>query len=284
MVSAKEIRNKIKSIKSTQKITHAMQMVATSKMRKTQDRMYASRPYTQCVKEIIAHITKGRLKYEHPYLNARPINRVGFIVISTDRGLCGGLNLNLFKETLKEIQVWNKKNIGIDICTIGQKAKVFFKKHKIVASIDHLGDTPKVKAISGIIKTMVDAYDNQTIDKLILIYNEFINTMTQKPKIETLLPIVDPHPSIRQKYWDYIYEPAPEALLNTLLYRYVESLVYQGLVENIASAQAARMVAMKNATDNAAEFIEKLQLLYNKERQAAITKELSEIVAGAAAV
>jgi F-type H+-transporting ATPase subunit gamma len=287
MAGAKEIRSKIKSIKSTQKITRAMEMVAASKMRKAQERMQASRPYAKRIRTVINHLAAGRLEYQHPYLVERPAKRVGLIVISTDRGLCGGLNANLLKTTVQTMRGWDEKQIPLDICTIGKKAEGFFRRlgGNIVSSLSNLKDKPSIMDIIGTVKIMLDEYDAGKLDRIYLIYNEFINTMTQKPKVEMILPIMDTKPDERNQYsWDYIYEPAAKELVDALLTRYVESLVYQGVVENLASEQAARMVAMKNASENAAELIDDLQLIYNKARQAAITRELSEIVAGAAAV
>jgi F-type H+-transporting ATPase subunit gamma len=286
MTNAKEIRHQIKSIQSTQKITHAMEMVAASKMRKAQDRMRFSRPYFHRVKEVIAHLLQSRLEYMHPYLIERPVKKVAYLVISSDRGLCGGLNNILFKKVIKELMVWDEKGVSAEICTVGRKAEGFFNRQnaKLIASITSLGDAPKVKDLVGIIKVLSDGFVNGEVDQVFIAYNEFASAISQSPKIEALLPIIgQPHNS-RDPYWDYIYEPAPEVLLDILLRRYIESLVYQGAVENIACEQAARMVAMKNATDNAGDLIEDFKLIYNKARQAAITKELAEIVAGAAAV
>ena len=289
MPAPKEIRTKIKSIKNTQKITCAMEMVAASKMRKAQDRMFASRPYANKIKSVIQNMTTGRLEYEHPYFIERKILRVGIIVITTDRGLCGGLNINLFKTMVQTLQTWNQQNIEVDICAIGKKAEAFFNRHggQVVASVVNLGDKPQLMDVFGSVKVMLDAYDEGKIDRLYIIHNVFVNTMSQKPILEMLLPITEQLNSSEQQNnyaWDYIYEPAARELIEALLRRYVESLVYQGLVENVASEQAARMVAMKNASDNAGELITNLQLMYNKARQASITRELSEIVAGAAAV
>jgi len=287
MAGAKEIRSKIKSIKSTQKITRAMEMVAASKMRKAQERMQSSRPYAKRIRTVIGHLAKGRLEYKHPYLVEREPKRIGLIVISTDRGLCGGLNANLFKTTVQTMRSWNEKEIPMDICTIGKKSEGFFKRlgGNIVSSLSNLKDKPSILDVIGTVRIMLDHYNAEKLDRIYLIYNEFVNTMTQKPKVELILPIIDPEPVKKDKYsWDYLYEPDAKELLDALLIRYVESLVYQGVVENMASEQAARMVAMKNASENASEIIDDLQLIYNKARQAAITRELSEIVAGAAAV
>ncbi|HEV2523930.1 MAG TPA: F0F1 ATP synthase subunit gamma [Gammaproteobacteria bacterium] len=289
MSDAKEIRTKVKSIQNTQKITRAMQMVAASKMRKAQDRMLASRPYAEKVKVVISHLAQGRLEYKHPYLIEREPKRVGFMVVSTDRGLCGGLNANLLKVTVQGMRTWHEKETPIDICSIGKKAESFFKRMggNIVSSISNLGNKPSILDVIGTVKVMLDLYNEEKLDRVYLVYNKFINTMIQKPMLEMVLPIVDTASSIEQdgKYsWDYLYEPDAKGLLDALLVRYIESLVYQGIVENIACEQAARMVAMKNASDNASELIDELQLMYNKARQASITRELSEIVAGAAAV
>jgi F-type H+-transporting ATPase subunit gamma len=287
MAVGKEIRTKIASIKNTQKITRAMEMVAASKMRKTKDRMQATRPYSQKIGRIIKHLAHANPEYKHPFLVKREVKRVGIIVISSDRGLCGGLNSNLFRKTLTQLSQWDKANIDVDVCTIGSKAAGFFSNLKTnrVGQVAKLGDTPHLQDIVGIIKIMLDAYEQGTIDELYVVYNEFVNTMTQRPAVEKLLPVVAEE--IEEKlsgHWDYIYEPDAKEVLDHLLTRYIESIVYQGLVENNACEQAARMVAMKSASDNAGNLIGELQLIYNKARQAAITQEISEIVAGAAAV
>ncbi len=287
MASGKEIRTQIKSIKNTQKITRAMEMVAASKMRKAQDRMAASRPYADKMHNVIHHLAYAHPEYKHPYLLTRDDpKRVGYIVISSDRGLCGGLNNNLFKDALADMRRWREQNIDIDLCTIGQKASQFFKRFgNITAQATHLGDNPGVTDLIGTVKVMLDAYDKGEIDRLFLVYNRFVNTMTQKPIVEQLLPVeADGKEKELAYHWDYIYEPDAKTVLDGLLVRYIESLVYQGVVENIACEMAARMVAMKSASDNAGELIGDLELAYNKARQAAITQELSEIVAGAAAV
>jgi F-type H+-transporting ATPase subunit gamma len=292
MANTKEIRTKIKSIQSTRKITSAMEMVAASKMKKVQVRMQASRPYSSKIKLVVQHLVRGKLEYKHKYLLDRKVNNVGFIVVSTDRGLCGGLNANIFKSVLSSIRSFNEKSIKVNVCVIGKKAQAFFNNVEgdIVGSVINIGDAPSPQDLIGVIKVMLDKYDKNLLDKVYVVYNEFVNTMTQKPIIEQLLPVssVSSIKNVEQhnttKYWDYIYEPDAEQLLEKLLTRYVESLVYQAVVENIACEQAARMVAMKSATDNASDFIDSLKLQYNKARQAAITQELSEIVAGAAAV
>lgn len=287
MAVGKEIRSKIGSIKNTQKITRAMEMVAASKMRKTKDRMLATRPYSKKIGQIIRHLAQANPEYKHTFLVERAVKRVGIIVISSDRGLCGGLNSNLFRKTLAQIIEWDKANIEVDICTIGTKAFGFFGnlKANLVGQVSKLGDTPHQHDIVGIIKIMLDAYQQGNIDELHVVSNEFVNTMTQKPTIEKLLPVVAGELDANLNgHWDYIYEPDAKEVLDHLLTRYVESIVYQGLVENNACEQAARMVAMKSASDNAGNIISELQLIYNKARQAAITQEISEIVAGAAAV
>jgi len=287
MAVGKEIRSKIGSIKNTQKITRAMEMVAASKMRKTKDRMMATRPYSKKIGQIIKHLAHANPEYKHSFLIERPVKRVGIIVISSDRGLCGGLNSNLFRKTLTQMTQWDKANIEVDICTVGTKAFGFFGnlKSNLVGHVSKLGDTPHQHDIIGIIKIMLDAYAEGRIDELHVVYNEFVNTMTQKPTIEKLVPVVAGElEEGLNGHWDYIYEPDAKEVLDHLLTRYVESIVYQGLVENNACEQAARMVAMKSASDNAGNIINELQLVYNKARQAAITQEISEIVAGAAAV
>ncbi|MDO8845725.1 MAG: F0F1 ATP synthase subunit gamma [Methylicorpusculum sp.] len=287
MAVGKEIRTKIVSIKNTQKITRAMEMVAASKMRKTRDRMQATRPYSKKISRIIRHLAQANPEYKHPFLITRDVKRVGIIVITSDRGLCGGLNSNLFRKALTQLSLWEKDEIEVDVCSIGSKGSAFFSRlsANLVGQVAKLGDIPHQSDIIGIIKIMLDAYNDGRIDELYVISNEFINTMTQKPTIEKLLPIVATELEEDLKsHWDYIYEPDAKELLDSLLIRYVESIVYQGLVENNACEQAARMIAMKSASDNAGNLISELQLIYNKARQAAITQEISEIVAGAAAV
>lgn len=286
MASGKEIRTQITSVQNTQKITRAMEMVAASKMRKAQDRMRASRPYSDKIRGVINHLAFAHSEYKHSYLEERDVKRVGFIVVSSDRGLCGGLNNNLFKETLTSMREWQDKNIEIDICTIGAKATSYFKNiSDIKASATHLGDTPSVTDLIGTVKVMLDAYDNGEIDRLYVVYNRFVNTMTQEPTVLQMLPVMQEEEDKELVYhWDYIYEPDAKVVLDGLLVRYIESQVYQGVVENVACEMGARMVAMKAASDNAGDLIGDLQLVYNKARQASITQELSEIVAGASAV
>ena len=285
MAAAKEIRTKIKSIQSTQKITRAMEMVAASKMRKAQARMRAARPYAEKIRKVVAHLAHAHAEYQHPYTITRELRRIGFILVSTDRGLCGGLNANLFRAAIQMIKGWDTQGIGNDICTIGAKAAGFFSRvgGNIVAQAVHLGDQPRLEKLIGTVKVMLDAYEAGRIDQLFLAYNRFINSMTQRPQIEQLLPL-QLGEDVEIKPWDYLYEPEAQEVLDHLLQRYIESLVYQGVVENIACEQAARMVAMKSASDNAGKLIDELRLVYNKARQAAITRELAEIVGGAAAV
>ncbi len=286
MASGKEIRTQIKSVQNTQKITSAMEMVAASKMRKAQERMRASRPYAQKMRQVIAHLAFAHTEYKHPYLLEREVKRVGYIVVSSDRGLCGGLNNNLFKATLAHMKDWGDKNVEVEFCTIGSKAQGFFKRlGNLRAQATHLGDAPSLTDLIGTVKTMLDAYNDGGIDRLFIVSNEFVNTMTQEPRVDQLLPIASMEDDRELKHhWDYIYEPNAKDVLDNLMIRYIESLVYQGVIENIACEMASRMVAMKAATDNAGDLIDDLQLVYNKARQAAITQEISEIVSGAAAV
>lgn len=286
MAVGKEIKTKIGSVKSTQKITSAMELVAASKMRRAQDRMSLGKPYAQRMRAVIGHIANAQSEYRHQYLEEREARRVGFIVISTDRGLCGGLNINLFKAVVKAMKEWQAKGCEIDLCCVGNKAAGFFGGlgGNIVATVKDLGDEPSAADLIGSVKVMLDAYDDGKIDRLFVVGNTFVNTMTQKPEVQQLLPLLPEEDEKMGHHWDYLYEPDAQDLLDGLLTRYIESQVYQGVVENNACEQAARMIAMKNATENAGELIDELQLIYNKARQAAITQELSEIVSGAAAV
>jgi len=287
MAGAKEIRGKIASIKNTQKITKAMEMVAASKMRKAQDRMRAARPYAEKIRKIIGHLREVNLDYKHPFTLERPVQSVGIVVISTDRGLCGSLNLNLFKAALGVIREAQEKNLKIYVCAIGSKALGFFRRLagvEIAASATHLGDKPRVAELIGTTTVMLDFYRDAKIDQLLLVHNVFVNTMTQKGVVTQMLPLQTIDKDELQERWDYIYEPGAVEILDGILMRYIESQIFQGAVENVACEMAARMVAMKSATDNAGDLIDELQLIYNKARQAAITKELSEIVGGAAAV
>jgi len=286
MAVGKEIKTKIASVQNTQKITNAMEMVAASKMRKAQEGMAASRPYATNIRHVIGHIALGNLEYRHPYMDERPVKRVGYIVVSTDRGLCGGLNINLFKQVLAEAAKWQNQEAEVEFAVVGAKATSFFNNMgaKVTAQISGLGDSPSLTDLVGSVQVMLKAYDDGEIDRLFVVYNKFVNTMTQEPTIDQLLPLPKSDDDEIKHRWDYIYEPDANLLLDQLLVRYVESQVYQGVVENLACEQAARMVAMKAATDNAGDLIDDLQLIYNKARQSAITQELGEIVAGAAAV
>ena len=287
MAGAKEIRTKIRSIQNTQKITRAMEMVAASKMRKAQERMRTARPYAFKVRNVIQHLAHANSEYRHPFLEEREAKRAGYIVVTSDRGLCGGLNVNLFRATVADMRKWQNEGVELEFCTIGNKAIGFFKRigARIVAETSHLGDAPRIDDLIGTVKVMMDAYSAGQVDRLYLVYNEFVNSMTQQPRIEQLLPLPpSDEPELKRHHWDYLYEPDAKVVLDNLLMRYIESLVYQGVVENIACEQAARMVAMKAASDNAGNLIDELQLVYNKARQAAITQEISEIVGGAAAV
>ncbi len=287
MASAKEVRTKIASIKNTQKITKAMEMVAASKMRKAQERMREARPYAEKIRNVIAHLGNANPEYKHSYLGERDeVKRIGIIIVSSDRGLCGGLNSNLFRETLSHMKEWNDKDIEIDTCLIGTKAVSFITRvgGTIVGQSTHIGDKPAVDELIGTVKIMLDSFNDEKIDQLYLISNKFINSMTQEPTVEQLLPVQASDEDELKHHWDYIYEPDAKEVLDHLLTRYIESLVYQGVIENVACEQAARMIAMKSASDNAGTLIDDLQLVYNKARQAAITQELSEIVSGAAAV
>jgi F-type H+-transporting ATPase subunit gamma len=287
MAGAKEIRTKIASIKSTQKITAAMQTVAASNMRKAQERMTASRPYAQKMLQVISHLYYASPEYQHSFMaKERPRKKVGYIVISSDRGLCGGLNSNLFRKLILEIKEQRKQGIEPVFCTVGGKALAFFKRFggNVIAQATRLGDKPHIEDLIGTVKAMLNAYEAGEIDAIYVVFNRFVNTMTQTPTIRQLVPIISEEVETQQHHWDYIYEPDARVVLDQLLQRYIESLVYQVVVENGASEQAARMMAMKSASDNAGNLIDELQLVYNKARQAAITQEIAEIVSGAAAV
>lgn len=286
MAGTKEIRVKIASIKSTQKITKALEMVAVSKMRKAQDRMRAARPYADKIRQVIGHLRVANPNHRHPYLVEREIKSVGLIVVSSDRGFCGSLNINVFKQVLASVREWQEKGIEVHLCLIGSKALRYFRRLKlpIVASITHLGDTPHIADLIGTVKAMLDLYEEGKTDRLYLVSNRFINSMVQKPTLLQLLPAETVDAADLQEKWDYIYEPAADELISTYMMRYIESTVYRAVIENLACEMAARMVAMKSATDNAGKIIDELQIIYNKARQAAITKEISEIVGGAAAV
>jgi F-type H+-transporting ATPase subunit gamma len=287
MAGGREIKTKIKSVQNTRKVTRALEMVSASKIRKAQDRMKASRPYARAMKQVIGHLAQANSEFQHPYLVERKeIRRVGYIIVSSDRGLAGGLNNNLFRKLLGEMRRWQEQGVEVDVVTIGQKASVFFRRIKVgmLATVSHLGDTPRVEQLIGVIKVMLDAYDGGKVDKVFLAYNDFVNTMTQRAAFDQLLPLPASGEAIAHHDWDYIYEPDAQTVLEHVLTRYVESLVYQAVMENVASEHAARMVAMKAASDNASKLIDTLNLVYNKARQAAITQEISEIVGGAAAV
>lgn len=286
MAGGKEIRTQIASIGSTQKITSAMEMVAASKMRKAQERMQRGKPYAHRIREVVGHLANATPEYQHMYMLERPVKRIGFVIVSTDRGLCGGLNINLFKAAVRDMQQWSDQDIEIDFCLIGAKAAAFFKSYggNVVAAVRDIGEDPSIADLIGAVKVMMDGFVQGTIDKLYLVSNEFVNTMTQVPNVQQLLPLLATGEGEIKHHWDYIYEPDAKELLDGLLSRYIESQVYQAVVENGACEQAARMVAMKNATENAGDLIDELQLIYNKARQASITQELSEIVSGAAAV
>jgi F-type H+-transporting ATPase subunit gamma len=286
MAGAKEIRTKIASIKSTQKITKAMEMMAASKMRKAQERMLATRPYAAKIQNVVSHLSHAHPEYHHPYLEKREAKRVGLIIISTDRGLCGGLNINLFKSVITAMKEWNADGLEIDLTLIGTKSAGFFKRlgGNITSTATHLGDAPSIVELIGTVKVMLDSYEAGSIDRLYLAHNEFESTMSQNPVMKQLIPVTGEVDKELETHWDYIYEPDSKPVMDALMIRYIESLVYQGVVENVACEQAARMVAMKSATDNADDLIGELQLIYNKARQTAITQEISEIVGGAAAV
>ncbi|MCD9033117.1 F0F1 ATP synthase subunit gamma [Luteimonas sp. Y-2-2-4F] len=287
MAGGREIKSKIKSVQNTRKVTRALEMVSASKIRKAQDRMKASRPYARAMKQLIGHLAQANSEFQHPYLVERENpRRVGYVIVSSDRGLAGGLNNNLFRKLLGEIRQWQERGVEVDVVTIGQKATVFFRRLKVqmLASVTHLGDTPEVEQLIGVIKVMLDAYTGGSLDRVFLAYNDFVNTMTQRAAFDQLLPLPAADETIVKHDWDYLYEPDPETVLEHVLTRYIESLVYQAVMENVASEHAARMVAMKAASDNATKLIDTLNLVYNKARQAAITQEISEIVGGAAAV
>lgn len=287
MAGGREIKSKIKSVQNTRKVTRALEMVSASKIRKAQERMKVSRPYARVMKQVIGHLAQANSDYQHPYLVERQdVKRVGYIIVSSDRGLAGGLNNNLFRKLLGEFRKWHEQGVEIDVVTIGQKASVFFRRIKVnmVGSVTHLGDQPKLEQLVGVIKVMLDGYSAGNLDRVFICYNDFVNTMTQRAAFDQLLPLPPAETQVAKHDWDYIYEPDAATVLEHVLNRYVESLVYQAVLENVASEHAARMVAMKAASDNATKLIGTLNLVYNKARQAAITQEISEIVGGAAAV
>ena len=289
MASLKEIRAKVTSIKSTQKITRAMQMVAASKMRRAQERMEKGRPYADGIRRVISNLVQAQSDYKHPYMVSRPVHRVGFVVVTSDRGLAGGLNINLFKQLIKKVKSYQEQSVELEFAVIGSKGVSFFRSFggKVTSVLTDYGDSPSLEKVRTPVQVMLDDYQAGRLDRIYLVYNQFINAMTQKPTVEQLVPLAEG--TFDEKHtpshgWDYIYEPDTKTLIDSLLVRYIESVVYQSVIENIASEQSARMVAMKAATDNAGNLIKELQLVYNKLRQAAITREISEIVGGAAAV
>jgi F-type H+-transporting ATPase subunit gamma len=287
MAGGREIKTKIKSVQNTRKVTRALEMVSASKIRKAQERMKASRPYARMMRQIVGHLAKANTDYVHPYMvDRKDIKRVGYIVVSTDRGLCGGLNSQMFRRMLADMRSWQEKGVEIDLVCIGLKASTFFRRLKVnmLGSVTHLGEQPQVEQLVGVIKVMLDGYEAGSLDRVYLCYNDFINTMSQKPTQDQLLPLPASESLESKHSWDYLYEPDAQVVLNHVITRYIESLVYQAVLENLASEHAARMVAMKSASDNATKLIGTLQLIYNKARQAAITQEISEIVGGAAAV
>lgn len=287
MAGGREIKTKIKSVQNTRKVTRALEMVSASKIRKAQDRMKASRPYARMMRQIVGHVAKANTDYVHPFMAERAdIKRVGYVVVSTDRGLCGGLNSQMFRRILADMREWQGKGVEIDIVCVGQKASTFFRRLKVnmLGSVTHLGEQPQVEQLIGVIKVMLDGFEAGSLDRVFLCYNDFINTMSQKPVQDQLLPLPASQTLDAKHSWDYIYEPDAHSVLDHVITRYIESLVYQAVLENLASEHAARMVAMKSASDNATKLIGTLNLIYNKARQAAITQEISEIVGGAAAV
>ena len=287
MAGGREIKSKIKSVQNTRKVTRALEMVSASKIRKAQDRMKVSRPYARVMKQVIGHLAQASTDYRHPYMVERSdVKRVAYVIVSSDRGLAGGLNNNMFRKLVTEFRQWQSKGVEVDLVTIGTKASVFFRRLdvNIIASVTHLGDAPHLEQLIGVIGVALDGYRSGTIDRVFVCYNNFVNTMTQKPVTEQLLPLPASDAPIAKHDWDYIYEPSAPEVLDHVLTRYIESLVYQAVLENVASEHAARMVAMKAASDNATKLIDTLNLVYNKARQAAITQEISEIVGGASAV
>ena len=287
MAGGREIKTKIKSVQNTRKVTRALEMVSASKIRKAQERMKVSRPYARVMKQVIGHLAQASTDYQHPYMVERKdVKRVAYIIVSSDRGLAGGLNNNMFRKLVTEFQKWQAQGVEVDVVTIGQKASVFFRRLKVnmLATVTHLGDIPKLEQLIGVIKGALDGYKAGDIDRVFVCYNDFVNTMTQKATFDQLLPLPASDTPVGKHDWDYIYEPSAEDVLDHVLTRYIESLVYQAVLENVASEHAARMVAMKAASDNASKLIDTLNLVYNKARQAAITQEISEIVSGAAAV
>ena len=286
MAGAKELRKQIGSIKNTQKITSAMQMVAASKMRKAQDRMAKGRPYTDQIRSVIGHMANASSEYHHQFMREREVRRVGYIIVTTDKGLCGGLNVNLLKAVVADMKKWVEQDVETDLCLIGNKGIQFFRTYggRILAATQNIGESPEVADLIGSIKVMLDAFEEGNVDKIYLANNVFVNTMSQEPTVRQLVPLDPTDDASMKNRWDYIYEPEAKELIEDLLTRYIEAQVYQAVVENVACEQAAKMVAMKSATENAGELIDELELIMNNARQAAITQEISEIVGGAAAV
>tara|TARA_A100001037_G_C15124227_1_gene625373 strand:- start:1092 stop:1952 length:861 start_codon:yes stop_codon:yes gene_type:complete len=286
MAIGKEIKKKIGSVENTQKITSAMQMVAASKMRRTQERMREGKPYAEKIRAVIGHLANSNPEYRHIYMSPREVSRIGYIVISTDKGLCGGLNINLFRALVQDMAQWHAKGVESDLALVGNKASAFFRSvgGNIVAALNNVGETPTLEGLIGGIKVMLDAFEEGKIDRLYIASNDFINTMSQEPTVKQLLPLESAEDESGSRRWDYIYEPDAKQLIEGLVSRFIESQVYQSVVENSACEQAAKMVAMKSATENAEKLIDELRLIYNNARQAAITQEIAEIVGGAAAV
>jgi len=287
MSGSKEVVGKIKSVQNTRKVTRALEMVSASKIRKAQDLMQASRPYARMMKQVIGHLAHANPEYRHPFTIERTeVKRVGYVIVATDRGLCGGLNNNMFRKLLGEFKQWQDQGVEVTTVIIGKKAAQFFRRLKIdiSAATQDLGEKPRLEDLIGSIKVVLDDYREERLDRLYVCYNHFVNTMVQKSTFDQLLPLPPTEDEPMLELWDYLYEPDAESLLDDVLTRYVESLVYQATLENLASEHAARMVAMKSASDNASDLIDDLKLVYNKARQAAITQEISEIVSGAAAV
>jgi len=286
MAGTKELRKQIGSIKNTQKITSAMEMVAASKMRKAQDRMARGRPYSDHIRTVIGHVANASAEFRHPLMIERDVQRVGYIIVTTDKGLCGGLNINLLKRVVQDLKKWYDDSIEVDLCLVGNKGGQFFRSYggNVVAASSHVSETPSMVDLIGSIKVMLDAFEERRIDKIYLANNIFINTMTQTPTIRQLVPLDATDDSQLKHRWDYIYEPEARELIEGLITRFIEAQVYQAVVENGACEQAAKMIAMKNASENAGEMIDELELIMNNQRQASITQELSEIIGGAAAV
>ncbi|MEE4360940.1 MAG: F0F1 ATP synthase subunit gamma [Pseudomonadales bacterium] len=286
MAVGKEIRTQIKSVKNTQKITSAMEMVAASKMRRTQDRMAESRPYAEKIRQVVGHLAHANPEYRSVYMVEREVRRIGYIVVSTEKGLCGGLNVNLFRALVRDMQAWKERGVEIDLALLGRKAQSFFRSYggNVVATVDGIGEQPRMEDLIGGIQVMLKAYREGRIDRITLVFNTFVNTMTQQPTLNQLVPLPPTDAEEYRHAWDYLYEPEAKSLIEDLVTRFIESQVYQAVVENGACEQAAKMIAMKNATENAGDLIDGLQLLYNNARQAAITQEIAEIVGGASAV